>query len=185
MPNGFDFVIRLRLHQERDCSSSTGVVLVGPVLSGSIRVYYYEITRTESHRFNQEHYSVNWLLCNGNWPARLVTATGQVQSVPLVESVVYQVDRVDSGADLVNFTPGGRQSLCPDEHALSHVQTSILFPTNRRRVGYRKPHSHTSIILLLCVPPLMYVSMRAMFSDTACTLAEAYGGLEACSPRKC
>ena len=56
VPNGFDLVVRLRLHQERDRSSSMGVI--GPVWSGSVVCgsrLHYEITRTVSNRFNPEH----------------------------------------------------------------------------------------------------------------------------------
>ena len=103
-----------RRQNQAACNSSLAVlqpgaeILLGVANKGAHKVYntlpmmqlelYHHrrmtfVTKTKSLPLTQEE--------------RLVTATGQVQSVPLVDSVVYQVDRVDSGADLVNFTPGG------------------------------------------------------------------------------
>ena len=60
VPNGFDLIVRLRLHQERDVSRSIQLDGVCRPRFGAVQVRYssrlhYEITRTELNRFNTEH----------------------------------------------------------------------------------------------------------------------------------
>ena len=58
MPNGFDLVVRLHLHQERDRSRSiqfNGCCRPSLEQFSAVACLHYEITRTESNRFDPEH----------------------------------------------------------------------------------------------------------------------------------